>query len=451
MVIGTTVDGVHSGSDKISYNFTLTDPGLVTIKFSAETDINKGSCYHCIAGVGLVGTTVSSGSSLNGKFSVSDTMYLESGDYSFNCSYTGNGTYTIESTFERVKSSFDDPNGTNGHTIETANDINLSETYYGLIMDGDDKDLYRFTLAEASTINMYFNFHTTRGRLYYRIYDKELNLIKSRQLDYLNASWGTGSSKNYFDNLTLDAGDYYLQVTGDVGGGAYDFSFHCAHNWDAGVVTKESTCADAGVKTFTCSSCNANKTEEIPKITVHDFGEWTMVDGEGHERVCTICEEKESSAHNWDAGVVTKESTCADAGVKTFTCSSCNANKTEEIPKLSEHDFGAWTTVDGESHERVCAICQEKESSAHNWDAGVVTKESTCAEVGVKTFTCSSCNANKTEEIPKLIEQATSSDKQDSNNGCETSIAGSSIIITAVAMTICMVTRKKENFNNQKR
>ena len=45
--------------------------------------------------------------------------------------------------------------------------------------------------------------------------------------------------------------------------------------------------------------------------------------------------------HNWDAGKVTKQPTTTDDGVKTFTCSSCGATKTESIPKLTPQDSQA--------------------------------------------------------------------------------------------------------------
>ncbi len=45
-----------------------------------------------------------------------------------------------------------------------------------------------------------------------------------------------------------------------------------------------------------------------------------------------------SGDHTWDNGVVTTAPTCQEAGVKTYTCTSCNATRTEEIPAL-DHDF----------------------------------------------------------------------------------------------------------------
>ena len=54
------------------------------------------------------------------------------------------------------------------------------------------------------------------------------------------------------------------------------------HAWDAGKVTKEATCKEEGVKTFTCE-CGETKTEKIAKTTAH-----TYKDG-----VCSVCGAKD--------------------------------------------------------------------------------------------------------------------------------------------------------------
>ncbi len=53
----------------------------------------------------------------------------------------------------------------------------------------------------------------------------------------------------------------------------------CSHTWDEGKVTKEATCTEAGVKTYTCTKCGATKTETIA-AKGHTYGE----DGK-----CTVC------------------------------------------------------------------------------------------------------------------------------------------------------------------
>ena len=44
--------------------------------------------------------------------------------------------------------------------------------------------------------------------------------------------------------------------------------------------------------------------------------------------------------HTFDSGVVTKDATCSEKGIKTFTCTYCGTEKTEDIPKNPDnHSF----------------------------------------------------------------------------------------------------------------
>lgn len=57
---------------------------------------------------------------------------------------------------------------------------------------------------------------------------------------------------------------------------------------------------------------------------------------------------KTGAAHTWDAGVVTKEPTTTETGIKTYTCTfdGCGATRTEELPKVEEthqHTWSEWT------------------------------------------------------------------------------------------------------------
>lgn len=98
-------------------------------------------------------------------------------------------------------------------------------------------------------------------------------------------------------------------------GGSYTPPAQHTHTWNAGVVTKEPACTEAGVKTYTCTTCGATKTEEIP-----------------------------ATGHTWNDGEVTTAATCTEAGVKTYTCTVCNATKPEAIEALG-HDWNETTVV----------------------------------------------------------------------------------------------------------
>ncbi len=240
------------------------------------------------------------------------------------------------------------------------------------------------------------------------------------------------------------------------------------HSWDNGKVTKEATCTEDGEKTYTCTVCNTTKTEVIP-ATGHQHKEVKNAkkatcteDGYTGDTYCKDCGTKLESGtvinklgHTWDNGVITKEATETEEGVKTYTCKTCGETKTESIPMAYHHwDQGTVTkeptctekgekthhctdegcdktwieTIPATGHQHTeirdkkeatceengysgdtyCKDCgqliskgSEIKAKGHTWDNGKVTEEATCKKEGIKTYTCSICGDTKTEAIPK--------------------------------------------------
>ena len=104
--------------------------------------------------------------------------------------------------------------------------------------------------------------------------------------------------------------------SGGSSGGSYTPPTH-THTWDAGAVTKEPTCTEPGVKTYTCTTCGATRTESIPAL-----------------------------GHAWGAYTVTKHAVNGNNGKKNRTCTSCNT--TESAPLLYKFYLGieSGSTVD---------------------------------------------------------------------------------------------------------
>ena len=55
----------------------------------------------------------------------------------------------------------------------------------------------------------------------------------------------------------------------------------------------------------------------------------------------TACE-KEPADCTFDDGVVTKEPTHFEEGIKTYTCTVCGRTKEEAVAKTNDHLFGDW-------------------------------------------------------------------------------------------------------------
>ena len=202
------------------------------------------------------------------------------------------------------------------------------------------------------------------------------------------------------------------------------------HSWDNGKVTKEATCTEDGEKTYTCTVCNTTKTEVIP-ATGHQHKEVKNAkkatcteDGYTGDTYCKDCGTKLESGtvinklgHTWDNGVITKEATETEEGVKTYTCKTCGETKTESIPATSHHwDHGTITkkatcTENGEkTYYCTDADCNKTyvetiPATGHSWDDGKVTEAATCKKEGIKTYTCKNCGETKTESIPKTEHQ----------------------------------------------
>ena len=198
------------------------------------------------------------------------------------------------------------------------------------------------------------------------------------------------------------------------------------HTWDAGKITTAATCSGKGIKTYTCTGCNAIRTEEIPS-TGHQHTELRNVktatcaqEGYTGDTYCKECNTKLTAGkvlpktdHTWDSGKITTVATCSGKGIKTYTCTGCNATRTEEIPSTGHQHTelrnvkAATCAQEGYTGDTYCKDCNTKLASGkvlpktdHIWDTGKVTQNATCTVKGIKTFTCTVCNSTRIEEIP---------------------------------------------------
>lgn len=221
---------------------------------------------------------------------------------------------------------------------------------------------------------------------------------------------------------------YDEHICHEWGGMNYNDRFVPAkgHSWDGGTVTKAATYTETGIKTFKCKDCDETRTEEIPSLdktyhiksvvaptctaegyTIYECNEVPDLTYKG--------DYKAKLPHAYDAGKITKPATIYEKGTKTFTCTSCGATYTEDIPVV-EKTWHKGNTVAPTCTEKgytiyICdqdsALTEKRDYTnalGHAWDAGTVTTAATCTNAGVKTYTCTrnGCNETKTEEIQAL-------------------------------------------------
>ena len=231
------------------------------------------------------------------------------------------------------------------------------------------------------------------------------------------------------------------------------------HAWDGGKVTKEPTEIETGICTITCTTCGETKTESIPSLshthsytetvtkptctkkgyttytcqcgysytgryviaTGHKFGDWTVTKEatcteKGEEtRVCNSCSYKETRGievrdHGYKMIVV--EPTCTEKGYTIYIC-DCGDAYIDNYVEAKGHvgvivkGKEATCTESGLTDGKKCFVCGKiltaqtpVSAKGHSWGKGVITKEPTETETGIRSFDCTACGEIKTETIP---------------------------------------------------
>lgn len=241
------------------------------------------------------------------------------------------------------------------------------------------------------------------------------------------------------------------------------------HTWNGGEVTKQADCKEAGEKKFTCTTCNATKTEPIAKTNNHKFSSWSETKGATcttagtQTRTCSVCSKTETSTinakghsfgawsqtsapscttqgqqkrtctrngcshsetkavaalgHAFSKATVTKQPTCTESGVETGTCTRCSQKTTNAI-RPTGHKYGGWKDVTAATctaqgqQERACSKCAHKETRAtavlgHDFENPTLIKEATLTSTGLMEGKCKRCNEATQEVIPCKAEDTT--------------------------------------------
>ena len=303
----------------------------------------------------------------------------------------------------------------------TADVVALNSTWAGVTNNADPQDYFKFTLEEDSDI--LFVSVSTYPTMIFGLYTPEGDHLAT--CEYLGMEDGL-----YVDAIagTLAAGTYFIQVAQyDFEGGSayaqevvYALEFH-VHSYTV-THTKEATCTEEGVDTYTCSDCTYTKTVTLDKLD-HDYAEEETVDSTCTEKghilyKCSMCggtrqEELPLADHDYVAGESVKP-TCTEKGYTVFECSMCHDTYREETPML-EHSYLPTQTIHPTCTEKgytvyKCAACgdtkQDDEVAAlgHVLDEGSVTAN---ADGKTHSFTCTRCRVTVSDPCNFVEDPAT--------------------------------------------
>ena len=210
--------------------------------------------------------------------------------------------------------------------------------------------------------------------------DTALNANTFTRKGYNFLNWNTaadGTGNSYADGATVNLTEnttLYAQ-------------WEDSHSLTKVINKKDATCTEDGYTGDTvCAICG----KEITKgKTIQAKGHTEVIDpavaptctepGKTEGKHCSVCnaiivaQEVIPATGHTEKTVVGKPATCTETGLTDgISCSVCGAviKAQEEIP-----------------------------AKGHSWDEGKITTAATCTEDGVMTYTCTVCNATKTEVI----------------------------------------------------
>lgn len=152
----------------------------------------------------------------------------------------------------------------------------------------------------------------------------------------------------------------------------------CSHSYSSSV-TKQPTCTNTGVRTYSCTKCGASYTETIA-----------------------------ATGHNYTSTVTPP--TCNQEGYTTYTCTKCGYSyksnyvdsyshyyrETVVPPTCTKQGYTVWQCDCGDYY-----ISNYTDPMGHDLCNWIITREPTCIERGLKERYCSRCTYAESVEIAR--------------------------------------------------
>ena len=254
--------------DTDCYYFTAPDEdSFICFNYTPTDDVYYYAEIHDLAGEKLIDISRGGSSVYNGSFRA------ERGEIYY-ISLKGDKKGEYKFSVNTVK----DPAG---EKREASQEISLNSEIKADLASNSDTDWYKFTVSDFESFRV--RILTESGN------SKRVSLYSDRDMELLYLSGTADRVKE------LEAGTYYLKVTGSAG--YYTLVVgNCGeeHSWVLKRVVKPATCKEKGTESYYCECCYSQKTETVPMLDTHSF-EWVIEKearpGEAGKKVqkCTVC------------------------------------------------------------------------------------------------------------------------------------------------------------------
>lgn len=346
--------------------YEIVSVGTVSGSYYSSVYNRLGSSFDCSAGDDIYVYVLSSFSTPYPSIPYSGVLttptYRVTPDESISIPEASTRPSTL---FQSISNYNSEDNSTNYFIGSVDEGGNVTNIYLPNIYDEDTKIFTEpVTGTQYQTTGWIYDYTT---RTYQLSLEPGTFLIGDADIDRIDLTYGDDElTISYYSGGSLVKTDTYAYVI------ATDQS-SCQHQYTS-VVTSEPTCTSPGLRTYTCTLCGHQYTEEIP-ATEHVYTYATTV-----------------------------EPTCTEPGQRTGTCSICGNEVVEELEALG-HDWlptettqTTYTLPEGAA----CPDCGGTDFQYTLWQ-GSGSYDCTCNSCGAEwveqavvtygqtTYTCSRC------------------------------------------------------------